>query len=188
MTADDRRGLVHWAIARPVGTSIIAVAIVVVGGSMVGRLAVDLLPRIVREDPTLHVRSDPESGETIIAGIGERLEDLEQFHPDRMAGRILGMGDVLTRVEKAEEAVDERKARRLEAKLRKNKFDLEDLSEQLKSLGKMNLALGQEAVSISKYTGSVRSSLRRDIRTRNPNILLTNPEMLHLSFLNWHKN
>jgi signal recognition particle subunit SRP54 len=73
----------------------------------------------------------------LFAGIGERLEDLEQFHPDRMAGRILGMGDVLTLVEKAEEAVDERKARRLEAKLRKNKFDLEDLSEQLASLGKM---------------------------------------------------
>jgi len=73
----------------------------------------------------------------VFAGIGEQLEDIEQFHPDRMAGRILGMGDVLTLVEKAEEAVDERKARRLEAKLRKNKFDLEDLSEQLMSLGKM---------------------------------------------------
>ncbi len=73
----------------------------------------------------------------VLAGIGERLEDLEQFHPDRMAGRILGMGDVLTLVEKAQDAVDEEKARRLEAKLRKNKFDLEDLRDQLKSLKKM---------------------------------------------------
>jgi signal recognition particle subunit SRP54 len=73
----------------------------------------------------------------VLAGIGERLEDLEQFHPDRMAGRILGMGDVLTLVEKAQDAVDEKKARRLEAKLRKNKFDLEDLRDQLKSLKKM---------------------------------------------------
>ncbi len=73
----------------------------------------------------------------VLAGIGERLEDLEQFHPDRMAGRILGMGDVLTLVEKAQDAVDEKKARSLEAKLRKNKFDLEDLRDQLKSLKKM---------------------------------------------------
>ncbi len=73
----------------------------------------------------------------VLAGIGEQIEDLEQFHPDRMAGRILGMGDVLTLVEKAQDAVDEKKARRLEAKLKKNKFDLEDLRDQLRSLKKM---------------------------------------------------
>jgi signal recognition particle subunit SRP54 len=73
----------------------------------------------------------------VLAGVGERIEDLEQFHPDRMAGRILGMGDVLTLVEKAQDAVDEKKAARLEAKLKKNKFDLEDLRDQLKSLKKM---------------------------------------------------
>jgi signal recognition particle subunit SRP54 len=73
----------------------------------------------------------------VFAGIGERLENLEQFHPDRMAGRILGMGDVATLVEKAQDALDERKARHLEAKLRKNKFDLEDLRDQLQSLAKM---------------------------------------------------
>jgi signal recognition particle subunit SRP54 len=73
----------------------------------------------------------------VFAGIGERLENLEQFHPDRMAGRILGMGDVATLVEKAQDALDERKARHLEEKLRKNKFDLEDLRDQLQSLAKM---------------------------------------------------
>jgi signal recognition particle subunit SRP54 len=73
----------------------------------------------------------------VFAGVGERLENLEQFHPDRMAGRILGMGDVATLVEKAQDALDERKARRLEAKLAKNKFDLEDLRDQLQSLRKM---------------------------------------------------
>ena len=73
----------------------------------------------------------------VFAGVGERLENLEQFHPDRMAGRILGMGDVATLVEKAQDAIDEKKARRLEAKLKKNKFDLEDLRDQLKSLKKM---------------------------------------------------
>ena len=73
----------------------------------------------------------------VFAGVGERLEALEQFHPDRMAGRILGMGDVASLVEKAQEVVDEKKAARLEAKLRKNKFDLEDLRDQLQSLKKM---------------------------------------------------
>ena len=73
----------------------------------------------------------------VFAGVGERLEGLEQFHPDRMAGRILGMGDVASLVEKAQEVIDEKKAARLEAKLRKNKFDLEDLRDQLRSLKKM---------------------------------------------------
>jgi signal recognition particle GTPase len=73
----------------------------------------------------------------VFAGVGERLEDLEQFHPDRMAGRILGMGDVASLVEKAQEVVDEKKAAKLEEKLRRNKFDLEDLRDQLKSLKKM---------------------------------------------------
>ncbi len=73
----------------------------------------------------------------VFAGVGEGIDALEQFHPDRMASRILGMGDVLTLVEKAQEAVDERKAKRLEAKLKKNKFDLEDLRDQLRSLNKM---------------------------------------------------
>ena len=73
----------------------------------------------------------------VFAGVGERTDALEQFHPDRMAGRILGMGDVLTLVEKAQEVVDERKARRLEARLKKNAFDLEDLRDQLRSVRKM---------------------------------------------------
>jgi len=73
----------------------------------------------------------------VFGGIGEQLDALEQFHPDRMAGRILGMGDVLTLVEKAQDALDERKARKLEAKLKKNKFDLEDLRDQLRSVRKM---------------------------------------------------
>ncbi len=73
----------------------------------------------------------------VFAGVGEGVDALEQFHPDRMAGRILGMGDVLTLVEKAQEAIDDDRAERLEARLRKSKFDLEDLAEQLESLGKI---------------------------------------------------
>lgn len=71
------------------------------------------------------------------AGIGEKLEDLEVFHPDRMAQRILGMGDMLTLIEKAEKQIDEKEAAKLEAKLRKNKFDLDDLLAQLEQIQKM---------------------------------------------------
>jgi signal recognition particle subunit SRP54 len=62
----------------------------------------------------------------LFAGTGERLEDFEPFHPDRMASRILGMGDVLTLIEKAEEAFDREEAIKAEAKLRKGQFTLED--------------------------------------------------------------
>ena len=71
------------------------------------------------------------------AGIGEKLEDIEVFHPDRMAKRILGMGDMLTFIEKAEQQIDEKQAQELEAKLRKNKFDLNDLLDHLEQIQKM---------------------------------------------------
>ena len=70
-------------------------------------------------------------------GVGEKLDALEPFHPDRMASRILGMGDILTFVEKAQEQVDERQARELQKKLRKNEFTLEDFRDQLIRLRKM---------------------------------------------------
>ena len=70
-------------------------------------------------------------------GTGEKLGDLDAFHPDRMASRILGMGDVLSLIEKAETSLDETKAMELEAKLRKNKFDLNDLLNQLREMKKM---------------------------------------------------
>ncbi|MDO5397116.1 MAG: signal recognition particle protein [bacterium] len=71
------------------------------------------------------------------ASVGEKLGDLEQFYPDRMASRILGMGDVLTLIDKAQETIDEKKAAELEAKLRKSQFDLDDFLEQLKQIKKM---------------------------------------------------
>lgn len=70
-------------------------------------------------------------------GTGEKLGDLDAFHPDRMASRILGMGDVLSLIEKAETSLDEKKAMELEARLRKNKFDLNDLLNQLREMKKM---------------------------------------------------
>ena len=79
------------------------------------------------------------------AGIGEKLEDLEVFHPDRMAKRILGMGDMLTLIEKAEKQIDEKAAAKLEQKLKKNKFDLDDLLdqlEQIKNMGSIKDLLG----------------------------------------------
>ncbi|MBW1812642.1 MAG: signal recognition particle protein [Deltaproteobacteria bacterium] len=71
------------------------------------------------------------------AGIGEKLEDLEPFHPDRMASRILGMGDVLTFIEKAQSVVDEKDAAELEEKLRKSQFTLEDFRDQMVQIRKM---------------------------------------------------
>jgi len=71
------------------------------------------------------------------ASVGERLEDIEPFYPDRMASRILGMGDVLSLIEKAQELMDEKKAREMERKLKRDSFTLEDFLEQLQSLKKM---------------------------------------------------
>ena len=70
-------------------------------------------------------------------GLGEKLEDLDVFHPDRMASRILGMGDVLSLIEKAEQTLDEKKAEELERKLKQNKFDLNDLIDQIDQIRKM---------------------------------------------------
>ncbi|HZW82718.1 MAG TPA: signal recognition particle protein [Candidatus Deferrimicrobium sp.] len=71
------------------------------------------------------------------AGVGEKLDALEQFHPDRMASRILGMGDVLTLIEKAQESFDEEKAREMERKIRKQELTLEDFLDQLQQLKSM---------------------------------------------------
>jgi signal recognition particle subunit SRP54 len=70
-------------------------------------------------------------------GTGEKSDDFEPFHPDRMVGRILGMGDVLGLIEKAEETFDEEEARQLERKIRKNAFTLEDFRSQLKMIRRM---------------------------------------------------
>lgn len=70
-------------------------------------------------------------------GVGEKLEDIEVFHPDRMASRILGMGDVLSLVEKAQQQVDEKEAEALAKKLREDRFDLNDMLDQLRQIQKM---------------------------------------------------
>ncbi|MBO8167797.1 MAG: signal recognition particle protein [Thermoanaerobacteraceae bacterium] len=88
------------------------------------------------------------------AGVGEKLDALEPFHPDRMAGRILGMGDVLSLIEKAQDSFDEEKAKQLEKKIRQQQFTLEDFLEQLqqmKSLGPM-----EEILSLLPGMGNVK--------------------------------
>lgn len=71
------------------------------------------------------------------AGTGEKIDDLEQFHPDRMANRILGMGDVLSLIEKAKDSFDEREAEKLARKMQQNKFDMNDLLSQFEQIEKM---------------------------------------------------
>ena len=73
-------------------------------------------------------------------GVGEKADALEPFHPDRLASRILGMGDVLTLVEKAQQVVDEKQAKEMERKLRTASFDLEDFLEQFQNVKKMGFA------------------------------------------------
>ena len=79
------------------------------------------------------------------AGTGEKLDDLEEFFPERMASRILGMGDVMSLIEKAEQSFDEKKAKELEKKLKHNDFDLNDLLDQfaqIKKMGPLKQVLG----------------------------------------------
>ena len=78
-------------------------------------------------------------------GVGEKLDNIEAFHPDRMASRILGMGDILSLIEKAEQAYDEKKAKELEQKIRKSQFTLDDYLdqfEQIRGMGDLNQLAG----------------------------------------------
>ncbi len=81
----------------------------------------------------------------LYSGMGEKLSDLEQFYPDRMASRILGMGDILTMIEKVQDSIDEEDAKKLEEKVRKNQFDYEmflDSMTQMKKMGGITSMLG----------------------------------------------
>ncbi|MBR0463376.1 MAG: signal recognition particle protein, partial [Clostridia bacterium] len=123
------------------------------------------------------------------AGTGEKLSDIEPFHPDRMASRILGMGDVISLIEKAQESYDEKGARDLERKLRTSSFTLEDYLEQLGQISKMgsfadllkmipgvgsklrNVDIDEDAVkkAQAKNTAIILSMTRME--RRNPDIL-----------------
>ena len=90
----------------------------------------------------------------LYVGMGEKLSDLEQFHPDRMASRILGMGDILTMIEKAQENIDEEKSKQMVQKLKKNQFDFEDYLESMNQMKKM----GGAAAMLSMLPGGAKVS------------------------------
>ena len=126
----------------------------------------------------------------VFLGVGEKLDALEAFHPDRLASRILGMGDVLSLIERAEKVFDQKEAEQLEKKLRKDEFSLEDFRDQLRAVKKMGSigdiigmipGLGKMAKQVD--TGKAEKDLARveaiiNSMTRqernNPNILNAN--------------
>lgn len=93
-------------------------------------------------------------------GMGEKLDDLEVFHPDRMASRILGMGDVLTLIEKAQDDIDEEKTLEMAEKIRSNSFDMNDLLEQMKQIRGMG-PLGQILSMIPGVAGKIDDETAR---------------------------
>ncbi len=101
-------------------------------------------------------------------GVGEKVADLDVFHPDRIAGRILGMGDMLSLIEKVQGDIDEDKAKRMEEKLRKQQFDLEDFLEQLqqlKKMGPLKQVLGMMPGMNSKMLKNAKVDERQVVRT-----------------------
>lgn len=95
-------------------------------------------------------------------GVGERSDGLEVFHPDRLASRILAMGDVLTLIERAQEAVDEKKAKEMERKIRQASFDLNDFLDQLQSVRKMG-SMDQLLEMIPGMGNSARKMMAGDL-------------------------
>ena len=126
------------------------------------------------------------------SGTGEKLTDIEPFHPDRMAGRILGMGDVLSLIDKAQEMVDEKAAEQLEKSLKANRFTLEDYLSQLKQIKKMGSV--RDLLKMIPGLGSKLNSVEIDEdkvakeQARNEAIILAmtraerrNPDILNAS-------
>jgi signal recognition particle subunit SRP54 len=99
-------------------------------------------------------------------GVGEKLDEVEQFYPDRIASRILGMGDVVTLVERAKDTIDKEKTAKLEEKLRKAEFDLEDFYDQLQQIKKMGSleSLLKMIPGIGKQLGNVNVDERGFVR------------------------
>ena len=122
-------------------------------------------------------------------GIGEKLEDLEPFHPQRIAGRILGMGDIVSLVEKATEQADQEQAKKLAAKMQKGTFDLDDLAAQLRQIRKMGdlssiLSL-IPGMNLVKHKTQTQNIDMRDMRQQEAIILsMTKAERRNIRLLN----
>jgi len=119
-------------------------------------------------------------------GTGEKLENLDAFHPDRMASRILGMGDVLSLIEKAEMAIDEKKAEELEKKLLQNKFDLNDLMDQFDQIRKMGSIQDMLAMipGIGKKAKDIEVDERKFDRMRAIILSMTEKERTNPDIIN----
>ena len=123
------------------------------------------------------------------AGTGEKLDMIEPFHPDRMASRILGMGDMLSFIEKAEAAYDEKQAARLEEKLRKNRFTLQDYYDQLqqlKGMGDLSQLLGMMPGGLGRQLQGASIDEKQMARTEAIILSMTplereNPQVLNAS-------
>lgn len=124
----------------------------------------------------------------LYVGMGEKLSDLEQFYPDRMASRILGMGDVLTLIEKAQANIDEEQAKEMERKLRKSEFDFNDYLEsfrQVKKLGGLGSVMNLMPGMNSQIKGAVDNVDERQIDKVEAIILSMTPkERANPSLLN----
>ena len=128
----------------------------------------------------------------LYVGMGEKLSDLEQFYPDRMASRILGMGDVLSLIEKAQEniSIDEEKEKEMAARMKKGKFDFNDYLEsmkQMRNMGGLTSILGM-LPGMSKQLGNLESMIDEKQLARTEAIILSmtpqerrNPKLLNLS-------
>lgn len=115
----------------------------------------------------------------LYVGMGEKLSDLEQFYPDRMASRILGMGDVLTLIEKAQANIDEEQAKEMERKLRKSEFDFNDYLEsfrQVKKLGGLGSVMNMMPGMNSQMKGAVENVDERQIDKVEAIILSMTPK------------
>lgn len=124
-----------------------------------------------------------------LMGTGEKIDALEDFHPERIAGRILGMGDVVSLVEKAAETIDQEKAKQMAAKMQKGAFDLDDLAEQLKQMQKIGGMQG--VLSMLPGVGKIKkqmasANLDETMFTRQEAIIgsMTRKERQHPKVLN----
>ena len=128
----------------------------------------------------------------LYVGMGEKLSDLEQFYPDRMAGRILGMGDVLTLIDKVQANIDidENKEKEMAARMKKGKFDFNDYLESMKQMKKMGGLAGILGMmpGMGRQMGDIESMVDEKQLARTEAIVLSmtpaereNPKLLNLS-------
>lgn len=123
-------------------------------------------------------------------GMGEKLSDLQPFHPERMASRILGMGDVLTLIEKAQENFDEKKAKELEAKFRKAEFNFEDFLDQMrqvKNMGPLDQLLGMIPGMNNAKLGDLKVDDKQMAHIEAIILSMTTEERLNPSILNMQR-